>query len=226
MKPQFLFISIFIFAISLSQLTAQVHCKVLMPEIDSIYSGKCKKGLAHGKGVATGIDSYSGKFAMGLPNGRGTYTWANGDIYTGSWMNGKFHGEGTLIMKLNERDTIIDGLWEDDEYMGPKPIAPRVITKVSVDRFTFKLTGGVKDRVLIDIRQNGTRNTTISNFLMSASNGIETNLGNTIGYDFIEFPVRIRVSYTTMNKLKSQEYQAIFEFEISEPGDWLVEIHN
>ncbi len=226
MKHLILFLSIFIFTSLLIQLSAQENCRVLIPELDSIYIGKCKKGFAHGKGTATRVDSYTGRFSQGLPNGRGTYTWANGDIYTGNWKDGKQHGEGTLILKLEERDSIIDGLWENDKYMGPKPIAPRVISKVSVDRFSFKPTGGIKDRVLIDLLQNGTRNTGVSNFLITTSNGVETRLGYSVGYDFIDFPVRIRVTYMTLNKLKSEEYRVIFEFEISEPGDWLVEIHN
>lgn len=226
MKHLVLFISIFIFIFFTARLTAQTDCIVLKPGIDSVYYGKCKKGLAHGKGHAIGVDSYIGRFSNGLPDGHGTYTWVNGDTYTGSWMEGNRHGEGTLLMKLEERDSIIDGLWEDDKYMGPKPIAPRIITKIGVDRFAIKNAGGIKERVLIDIYQNGTRNTTVSNLLMSTSNGVQTSLGNSVGYDYIEFPVRIRVSYRTMNKLKSQEYQVTFEFEISEPGDWVVEIHN
>jgi len=206
--------------------SSQENCKVLMPGIDSLYIGKCKKGLAHGKGDAFGVDKYSGRFSKGLPNGKGTYTWADGSIYTGGWMAGKLHGEGTLILKLEERDSIVDGIWEDDKYIGPKPIAPRIITKVGVDRFSIKPTGGIKDRVLIDILQNGTRNTGISNFLISTSKGVETSLGYSVGYDYIDFPVRIKVNYITFNKLKSEQYQVIFEFEISDPGDWIVEIHN
>ena len=226
MKYFILFLIIFTFTTLSTNVSAQESCKVLKPGIDSIYNGKCKKGLAHGKGNAIGVDSYTGRFTNGLPNGKGTYTWANGDIYTGDWSAGERKGEGTLIIKLEEKDSIVTGIWENDKYMGPKPIAPRVITKVGVDRFSFKLSGGAKDRVLIDILQNGTRNTSISSFLMSTSNGVENNIGQLVGYDYIEFPVTIRINYMTLNKLKSHEYQVIFEFEISEPGDWRVEIHN
>lgn len=226
MKQILYSILISIFLVSPFSLSAQKSCKVLVPEIDSVYTGKCKKGLANGKGTAIGIDSYVGKFSKGYPNGHGTYTWANGDAYTGSWKEGKRSGEGKLTLRLQETDSIIDGMWEDDKYMGKKPKAPKVKHKVSIDRYSFKKTGGTKDRVLINFMQNGMRNTTITNFSMSTSNGIETNLGHSIGYDFIEFPVTIRINYMTMNKLKSEEYQAIFEFEISEPGDWLLEIHN
>ena len=108
-------------------LSAQKNCKVLVPEIDSIYTGKCKKGLANGKGTAIGIDSYTGKFSKGYPHGRGTYNWANGDAYTGNWKEGKRSGAGKLTLKLQETDSIIDGLWDDDKYMGAKPIPPKMI---------------------------------------------------------------------------------------------------
>lgn len=206
--------------------SAQKPCKVLVPALDSSYSGKCKKGLAHGKGLALGIDKYEGRFSQGLPDGKGTYTWANGDVYKGNWKDGHRNGEGILSLKHAGIDSIMAGLWENDKYLGPKPLAPKVLTKVSIDRYSFINRPGVKDRVLIDFYQNGVRNTGITNLLVNTSKGQQCTLGHSIGYDFIEFPVRIKVHYTTKNKLGTSEYQAIFEFEITEPGDWLVVIHN
>ena len=226
MKYLILVLSIFIITTLSIQLKAQENCRVLIPEIDSIYNGKCKKGFAHGKGYAMEKDTYLGRFANGYPEGKGTYTWANGNIYTGDWSAGKRNGEGTLIIKSEKKDSIVAGIWENDKYIGPKPDPPRVITKVGVDRFVFKRISDAKDRVLISILQNGMKNNTVSNLLISTTNGVETILGHSVGYDYIEFPVTIKVNYMTMNKLKTGEYQAIFEFEISEPGDWLVEIHN
>ena len=226
MKQIIISIGIILLLISSVNLLAQKNCKVLNPNIDSIYSGKCKKGLANGKGEAIGIDTYKGKFSKGLPNGRGTYTWANGDTYTGHWDDGARNGEGKLTLKLAENDSILDGLWENDKYLGPKPIRPKVLSKTSIDRYSFKKTGGPKQRVLISFLQNGNRNTSISNLLMSSSNGVETSFGNLVGYDMIDFPVKIKVNYETLTKLRAARIQAIFEFEITEPGDWKVEIHN
>lgn len=226
MRHTLVFCSIVLFSILSLHSSAQKTCQVLLPEIDSIYKGKCKKGYAHGKGEAIGVDKYSGKFVQGLPSGKGTYTWANGDQYKGSWRTGKRDGEGILVLKLEERDSIIDGVWEENIYVGPKPIAPKIISKVSIDRYTIRKNGAIQDRVLINFMQNGTRNTTITNFSISSSSGVETNLGHSIGYEYIDFPVKIRIIYMTMNKLRSEEYQAIFEFEIHDRGDWLVEIHN
>ena len=226
MKNLFLFLGILALSALSSQVLAQETCKVLKPGIDSVYHGKCKKGLAHGKGKADGIDSYFGRFAKGLPDGKGTYTWANGDIYTGDWDEGIRHGEGTYTFKVNEKDTTLSGLWKNDEYLGPKPEKPHVTSNVGVDRYTFKRISDAKDRVLVNILQNGMKNTGISNFLMSGTAGIETTLGQEVGYDYIEFPITIKVSYITFNKLRTQQYPVTFEFKISEPGDWRVEIHN
>ena len=226
MKQIILFFSILLFFTFSLQAQAQNKCKVLVPELDSIYIGKCKKGLANGKGEAFGIDSYKGKFSAGLPHGRGVYTWANGDQYDGQWKEGKRSGEGTLSLKIADGDSIVDGLWKDNKYMGHKPVAPRVIQKTSIERYSFRKQDGTKNRVLIDFLQNGARNTGIFNLIMSSSKGVETTLGYSIGYEFIEFPVTIRVNYETLNKFKAEKYQAIFEFEITEPGDWVVEIHN
>jgi hypothetical protein len=211
---------------NVNRLFAQEECKVLKPAISESYSGKCKKGLASGKGKATGTDSYEGQFSEGLPWGRGTYTWNNGDVYTGDWKNGLRNGEGDYTYKINDKDTTISGLWENDRYLGPKPKSPQVITKTSIDRYNIYKLGDIKDRVLIDFQQNGMRNTGITNLLLSTDSGTQTNLGYLVGYENIIFPVQIKVSYTTYNKLRSQQFQAIFEFKIFEPGDWRVEINN
>jgi len=221
---------LFIFTLS-TQISAQKNCKVLDSNIDSIYTGKCKRGLAHGKGIAIGIDTYKGKFSKGLPNGRGSYFWANGDIYKGVWKNGMRNGEGTLSLSIYRNDSIvsdsiISGLWENNKYIGPKPIPPKVSIKTSVDRYSFKMIDASKTRVLIKFLQNGSRNDNLFNFMMSSTSGVETKLGTLIGYEFIEFPVKIKVNYETLNKFRSAIYQVIFEFEITEPGDWRVEIHN
>lgn len=201
-------------------------CKVLVQKIDSIYTGKCKKGYAHGKGTAIGEDRYKGKFSRGLPNGKGTYTWANGDNYTGDWKDGKRNGEGKLTIKRVDRDSIMDGLWEKDIYLGSKPKKPRVINKEEIDRYSFRKSNNSKDRVLINFLQNGLPNKTLTNLTITTSSGTETRLGNSTGYEFIDFPVTMRVSYSTMNKLNTMRHEVIFEFEITEPGDWVLNLFN
>ena len=95
-------------------LFSQEPCQVLKPEISGKYSGKCKDGLAEGKGIAEGTDKYEGKFAKGLPNGTGKYTWSTGEVYEGSWKNGKRDGQGKYTYKLNGVEMVDFGLWKDD----------------------------------------------------------------------------------------------------------------
>ena len=207
-------------------LVAQQECMVLIPEIEGTYTGKCKAGFAHGKGKATGVDTYEGRFSKGLPHGNGTYTWANGDTYEGEWERGYRQGEGTMKIKSDGIDSTLTGIWENDMYIGPKPPKPTVIRNTSVDRYSFTKSGGIKNRVLLNFYQNGVRNVELEAFMISASGGTLTRLGASTGYENIDFPITIKVNYTTWNKLKSAKVYVIFEFEISEPGDWVVDIHN
>jgi len=207
-------------------LYSQEKCKVLMPQIAGNYEGKCKNGLANGKGTATGIDRYEGSFSKGLPGGVGKYTWSTGETYTGEWLEGHRHGIGIYIMNANGKDSIQDGLWQNDEYKGPRPEKPKVTYSYSVDRYAFKKEQTPANRVMIDIYQNGSRNKQIYNFLISSSSGQDLSYGFLNGYDNVVFPVTIKISYTTMNKLNSAPVNVKFDFVIYEPGDWTVELHN
>jgi hypothetical protein len=222
-NPLILSFLIVLLAISVS---AQESCKVLLPSISGTYEGKCKKGLANGKGIASGTDRYEGQFKAGLPDGKGTYTWANGDVYTGEWQAGMRFGIGKLSMKVNGEEIIQDGLWEKNTYKGPKPKAPSVTFKTGVDRYDFRKDITDKNRVLISFMQNGMRNNSVMNLLMSSSSGYETQLTEMVGYDEVTYPVTIKVAYTTYNKLRTVTVDVRFEFVIYEPGDWKVEINN
>jgi hypothetical protein len=208
------------------QLKSQEQCKVLKPEISGTYTGKCKNGLAHGKGIASGSDRYEGFFVKGLPQGNGTYTYSNGNIYTGEWVEGMRHGLGRFTMKTGGMDSIQNGLWQEDKYMGPKPQNPIATYNSGIDRYSFQKNNTTKLRVLIDFYQNGSRNNGMSNFQMSTSSGSDTKIGQSIGYDYITFPVTIKISFTSWNKLHTIQYDVKFNFEIFEPGDWTVTLNN
>lgn len=205
---------------------AQEDCKVLMPEIDSIYEGRCKKGLAHGKGLAIGKDKYEGRFKQGWPDGKGVYTWSSGEVYDGEFVEGMKDGEGEYSYSDNGQDTTLAGLWKNDVYVGPKPKNPKVKQTVSVDRYNFRKMSDVQNRVLIDFYQNGARNAGITDLLITADSGYEFDLGHSKGFKDMTFPVTMLVKYTTPNKLQTRQVYCIFEFTIFEPGDWKVELFN
>jgi hypothetical protein len=207
-------------------LFGQENCKVLNPAISGTYEGKCKNGFANGKGIAIGTDKYEGQFSKGLADGEGTYTWSTGEKYVGEWKTGQRNGVGTYIMHVIGKDSIQSGMWKNDKYMGPKPKQPNIIYKVGVDRYNFKRTDSPKNRVLVDIFQNGSRNRGVSNLNITSTSGYEVKVGESVGYNEVVFPIFIRIRYTTFNKTHAAVNNVTFDFELFEPGDWTVELHN
>jgi len=65
------------------------------------YSGPCLNGMASGKGVAQWIengkptDRAEVSFKNGKMEGTGTYSWPNGQTYSGTFKNNYLHGKGT-----------------------------------------------------------------------------------------------------------------------------------
>lgn len=70
----------------------------------SVYSGNFKNGLYHGKGNFTWTfqnnnnekvtEKYCGNYGCGKKEGNGRYIFQNGDLFSGTWFEGKPHGEG------------------------------------------------------------------------------------------------------------------------------------
>ena len=223
-----IFNSLFLAILSLISFNgnSQVACRVLKPEISGTYEGKCKGGLAKGKGKAVGKDRYEGQFSRGLPEGQGTYTWSDGAVYKGEWKAGMRDGQGKYSFSNKGKDSVLSGMWIGDLYKGPIPKNPIVTARYGVDRYTIQRTATARNRVLIDLLQGGLLNKNISNLLFFSSSGNEITLGNSFGWDQVVFPVTIKLSYDTMNKTMTHAIAVKFEFEIFEPGDWNVTLHN
>lgn len=201
-------------------------CKVLKPEIATSYSGDCKKGLANGNGIAEGIDKYEGRFKEGLPQGNGTYRYANGDIYEGDFKDGMRSGNGKFTFKFLGKDSTYLGMWKEDKLV--KKIVPPayVITqKFNLQRYTVQKSNA-GNRVMFAFMQNGTNNRSITSLSFADSGGTPFSMGQEQGFDNIQFPFNCKVTYTTLNSLRSASIDVIFEIQITEPGQWVITLYN
>jgi hypothetical protein len=202
------------------------NCKVLKENISLIYKGGCKDGLAHGNGIAVGIDKYDGKFKKGLPHGFGIYTKPTGEKFVGYFKEGNKHGKGKYSFLFNGRDSTINGFWKNDSLI--KIIIPpyyKVDKNINVTRYSIqKMSNG--DRVMFSFLQNGVQNTTITSFHLNSSKGTPITIGSKQGFENIEFPVTFRVTYITLNSLRTTTQRVEFEVTINQPGDWVVTLHN
>jgi hypothetical protein len=210
-----------------SILYAQQDCKVLMPEISGSYAGKCKKGLAHGKGLATGMDTYEGRFKKGLPDGTGKYTWADGRVYQGSWSEGKRDGKGTMIYPRTGQDSIVTGIWKDDVYLGEEFVPPYKVTRVQgVIRSSVRKINEMGSGFRLGIYLAGNFNVELEEFSMASDSGNQYQTGRYYGIENAIVPYSVTIRYRTWNQLHTQQHDVIFEFTVNEPGSFEVSIYN
>ncbi len=212
MKNPILPMLIILLLIGINNVYPQDSCRVLKHEISEKYQGACKKGLANGKGIAEGIDKYEGRFKNGFPNGQGIYTWANGDTYNGIFKNGLKHGEGTF--KKNGADSILHGIWKNDIFIKKILAMPyKIYIARDFDRYSItKIRDG--DKVSLKLHQMGMSNTDLSEFTFFADNGLYQTIGNTYIYYQVIFPVHIKISYTTKNKLKTSDINPVLTSDV------------
>ena len=204
---------------------SQLECKVLLPALSGEYDGECKKGLAHGKGIAKGVDRYEGRFVKGYPHGKGRYEWSTGEYYEGDWKKGLRDGTGSYHFYSNQKDTIFAGIWENDRYQGPVYGQPKVTQKLNVDRINFnRLADG--EKVEMVIYQGGSPTSEVYGFTVVGNSGTEYSVGKAVGFSGVIFPFKCRVTFSTLNAFRTQSFDCIVDFEISEPGNWQVKIHS
>lgn len=223
MKPirLLLFIWLIIFV---NESYSQDSCKVLADNLKGIYSGKCKNGLAHGIGYASGIDTYIGSFKKGYPDGEGRYIWASGAKYEGKWKMGKRNGLGKYFSYENNIENIKEGIWLNDEYQGQKKIEPRIIKEVNISSARIaKLGEG--NKIIIKQFQNSMLKYVEYDFL-EASSGNKYLSGNFVGYENISFPFKCKITYYCWNTMVTVRLYCTFEFEITDPGSYEIKITN
>lgn len=205
----------------------QTDCKVSMPNLSGTYTGGCKKGFAQGKGVAQGVDRYEGQFNKGMPEGKGVYSWADGSVYDGQWVNGARDGKGKMVFHLAGKDSIVSGFWKDDKYIGEKYIQPFKITRnLGVVRYNFYKMGAQGSDISFKIFLGGKINSDIEGFSLASDSGSEFQLGSATGFQNVHFPVSIKITYRTWNLFHTAQSDVTFEFEINDPGKWEISINN
>ena len=145
-------------------------------------AGNCINGT--GTFVWDDGDRYEGDFRSGLEDGYGTKYWSNGAVYRGEWVKGEMHGQGTYIYANgdtytgeNEHDefegegkmvyangTIEEGIWHEDNYMGPLVLANPKVTRslqdllvkagyLEADNFIYGEMDGVTMQAIKDIQE-------------------------------------------------------------------------
>ena len=222
MKTIFIISALFLSSILVH---CQIGCKVLLPSIVGKYTGDCVHGLAHGIGESTGIDFYRGEFIKGLPDGKGRYIWKDGSSYEGEWKKGMKNGNGIYIIKTSGRDSVIQGLWKDDKFMGVKKNESyRIDYQNNVQRVICQRIG---DRPYIRFnltRAGGQAYHIASDILLQGSSGNENNSSQFTGFEEISFPFRGKISFTAPNLFNAASYNAEVRLTLFEPGSWVVTI--
>jgi len=207
-----------------SSAVAQTDCKVLLPALTGKYTGDCKAGLADGTGEAVGEDFYKGEFVKGLPDGKGTYLWKNGAIYTGEWKKGMRHGKGRYEFIYQDSDSILDGDWRNDKYMGVKALRPYIIEyRNGIGRVSCMKVGD-RPYVKYKFSRGGAENYSISNLLMQSSSGSERTTGEFTGYEQVEFPFWGKITFSAPNAFYTATLSCELRLTINEPGAWIVTI--
>lgn len=101
---------IVVLSMAVCALEANAQCRVLDPELQGTYTGRCVNGLAEGEGAASGAAQYSGGFHEGRKHGKGVKTWANGDRYEGAFVEDRREGLGVYTWGR--------GKWQGERYEG------------------------------------------------------------------------------------------------------------
>jgi hypothetical protein len=205
-------------------LNGQSTCKVLMPRIADSYTGSCKQGLAEGEGEAFGIDQYKGEFRKGMPDGQGTYVWQTGEVYKGGWKKGLRDGNGEYSFKYNGRDSLMAGIWKEDEFVGNKQVPPYVIEyRNSVGRVSFTRVGD-RPYVKYKFSRNGSELNNLSNLLLQGSSGSESLSTAFTGYEQVIFPFKGKVVFNAPNSFMTSQLTCELRMTINQPGSWVVTI--
>ncbi|MFH0841251.1 MAG: hypothetical protein V1903_01390 [Bacteroidota bacterium] len=216
-----LLVAVLLSVCRISGYAQDTECKVLMPSISIIYTGECRKGLAHGYGSAEGIDRYTGTFRSGLPHGKGVYYWTDGSVYEGQFENGLKNGAGKMITA----DSTYTGIWKNDVYAGIEILPSYTISRsYNITRSSFFKSKSNSEVIRIRFFQGANEYKGIRSVDIAHNSGEPFHDGYIHGIQRPSFPVEIRISFTADNTFGTSQFNANLDFIINEPGAWDVRI--
>jgi hypothetical protein len=208
-----LFLSIVLFS---APIFSNAQCKVQVKELKAEYTGDCKKGKAHGQGEAKGTDSYKGEFSKGYPNGEGTYTWANGNVFIGTFKKGKKSGKGKLVVKETGEEVV--GYWKNDEYIGKSKTPYKINQKpASAATVSFRRSGGDKDEIIVEYYKGGK----ILRDRKLKVTPLEGNYSNLVSNSTINQLQQVTYPFAGMIDVDGQN----LNFIITQSGSWKIKIN-
>ncbi|MCF8299252.1 MAG: hypothetical protein K9J13_17015 [Saprospiraceae bacterium] len=211
----------------------QTDCKVLVEDLQGVYRGECKKGLAHGQGSAQGKHIYEGEFKKGYPDGEGKYIWAGDDYYEGQFKNGKRNGYGKHYMMVDGKSSFIEGYWVNDAYVGKSKNEKKynTISKSGIERvnYIFKGLDAGKNEIIIRIKRAGNDFIgDVEQLNISGDSGDMVDLPGRFGYENVNFPFKATLSFAAPGKMTvsgaGMNIQCKLNFEILLEGSWEVVI--
>lgn len=204
----------------------QKECKVLLESIFGSYEGDCRKGLADGTGTSRGKDVYTGEFKKGFPDGMGRYIWKDGSYYSGDFVKGKKDGYGEMVIRRKDRpDSLVNGYWTQDVYMGASNVAFAVRQMVNVKdvRFEKKSDNGAEIFIVFqqDEKPVGAEGLRVTNQQgAKAMSEFDYSVLRKISFPFLGTKVEFRSR--SQNGVSIKECAA--EFDIYEKGVWQVTV--
>ena len=218
-------------------LHAQYDCKVLVNNLQGQYNGECKKGLAHGEGIAKGEDKYVGSFKKGYPHGYGVYTYKNGSSYIGNYTKGKKDGYGLFnILSPEGHLTQEYGLWVADSLIIPND--PKALYKVK-ERRGVKLIdpeltrdASVANEIWINFQTDGVPDKSVILTKAEISSGHELDtqdrsLNTLVAFGEIEeFPVTFRLEYEIRKTSHFEMINCVVEVILFTGGRWDIDINH
>ena len=216
-------------ALVLTFISIYAYCQdisepVLKKELAGKYEGELKKGLAHGEGIATGLDNYTGHFIKGFPEREGTYIFSNGDVYYGEFLRGLFSGKGSLTIKKASGDSIVEGYWEAGKYVGKTMVAPYEISNKTGSVNPSIINSGEGNKVEIVVFDPYNKYI-IPQIMAMGQFTQQTYYARNLFAEAV-FPLTFDIRYSCTNKMRSGMVDSTIRIKINKPGNWQITLRN